>query len=46
MILHILFYLLMSLDTHMFTWLISGAVNYHTSDDAAFPEADGLYSAM
>ena len=36
----------MSLDTHMFTWLISGAVTYHTSDGAAFPEADGLYSAM
>jgi hypothetical protein len=40
----------MSLDTHMFTWLIFGAFNrtvtYHTSDDAAFPEADGIYSAM
>ena len=46
----IIFYLLMSVDTHIFTWLISRAfsrtVTYHTSDDAAFPEADGQYSAM
>ena len=40
----------MSFGTHMITWLISRAfsraVTYHTSDDVAFPEAEGLYSAM
>ena len=40
----------MSLDTHMFTWLIFGAFNrtvtHHTSDGVALPEADGLYSAV
>ena len=40
----------MSLDTHRFTWLIFGAFNktvtYHTSDGAAYIEADGLYSTM